>query len=635
MNLGLDDTLTRLRINSAVDAAGHGIPQTGILPYDPSNPPDDAAGIVNVASNQADNTDYDFSKASYTGVGGGTDADYECYNWYRQLFIKLTDVVATSASNAITSAVAKFAAGYTYPMPFVLLGGGGSSVALTGYLNRTSNTGASLFTDAGMGTPLNSSATMTGGVLWFGTALAETAANALKAVGHSLYAANEGANTIIPRWDRTNGWGELGSTGGEAYDIACPLPVNFIRAGVRYYFRVLVTQRSGTTATTAARVSVGIWDETAGRKRFLEGSNLALSVTPVGTAGATTYDYRVLADLDDGTTLMSDVTTIANGNATLSASNYNRLTWQNSTGILRLRIYRSTGGVIKRVFTVTNGANDYNDYGTDEGETPVAMPTAPEQRPIAYVVSPQFTLQGNGTWLSFLIALDIPATYDSSTTTGKQWLRFTVEGTETDARAFLFDRVMLSTDNGGWQRSARDLNKISSQTPTSVPTSDGGQGGGGIDRCFVLSTPVTLCDEDGQNMRKLPIGEVERGDFVYSGGRRVNRVVRIRDSISKTVISIRMSNGVEFECSPSERFITSRADREGTRLDDLTAGDEILSIGADGETVERSTITVYGIRHGTTKVRTLSLRGGKTFVAGHGDGLSGVIAHNNKGALIS
>jgi hypothetical protein len=33
--------------------------------------------------------------------------------------------------------------------------------------------------------------------------------------------------------------------------------------------------------------------------------------------------------------------TVANGNATLSTSNYNRLTWENSAGILNYRIYRT------------------------------------------------------------------------------------------------------------------------------------------------------------------------------------------------------------------------------------------------------------------------------------------------------
>lgn len=42
------------------------------------------------------------------------------------------------------------------------------------------------------------------------TLLAESAANALKYTGHSLYAANEGVNGNLPRWERVNGWIEFG-----------------------------------------------------------------------------------------------------------------------------------------------------------------------------------------------------------------------------------------------------------------------------------------------------------------------------------------------------------------------------------------------------------------------------------------
>lgn len=617
MQLGLDNTLTQQRINAAVKAADIGGSQSSVLPYDPANPPDSTSGSVNIAANLIDNTDFDFSKNGYTASGAG-DADYECYNFYRQLFIKLTDVVATSGSNAISSAAAKFASTYTYPMPFVLLGAGASNVALTGYLNRTANGTASLFTDAGMGTPLNASVTLTGGVLWFGTLLAENSANALKATGHSLFAANEGTDTIIPRWDRTHGWGELGSTGAESYDIACPLPVNFVRAGVRYYFRILIGQRSGATATDAARVSFGIWDATTARSRFLESSNMTLSVGPVGSTGATTYAYRIIADLDDGTSLMSDVTTITNGNASLSGSNYNRLTWANSSGVLRLRIYRSVGGVIKRVFTITNGANDFNDYGTDEGETPVSMPTTSQERPIAYKVSPQFTPPGAGSWTPFLLWLDIPTTYDSSTTTGKQWLRFTVEGTETDVRAFLFDRVMISTDNGGWQRSARDFNKIVSGVPTSVPPDDGGQGGGGIDdgRCFVLDTPVIRCDVNGENQQEVPIGEIVKGNFILDDNR-VRLVHRKpKDGLAKRLVYVRLTSGVEFTCTPSEKFVTSRTDIDGTRIDKMTRGDIIQ--GFDRHTVEYPVIKEYENIEldEPVWVRTLMLKGGHTFLVG-------------------
>lgn len=621
-NSSLRQQLTEIKIN---DRRGGGDGTPIILPYDPNNAPDNTNTTVVVASNYVDNSDFDFSKNGYIASGAG-DADFECYNFYRQRFIKLTDVVTTSASNAITSAVGKFKNTYTYPMEFVLLNGGASGQAISGYINRNaSDTSALLYSDVAMTTPLNVSNTLTDAVLWFGESLTETAAKALKYTGHSLYAANEGALDIIPRWDRTKGWGEFGSDiAADSWDIATPLPLNFIRAGVTYYFRILISQRSGATAGGPVRVYFGLFDNTTGQKRFLESSNLDLTVTPVGTAGSTTYKYRIIADLDDGTEITSDLVTITNGNAALSTSNYNRLTWENAAGILNYRIFREAAGVVKRVFTIRNGSHDYNDYGTDEGETPPSMPSASVLRPVAYKVSPEFTLSGTGIWHSFLLSLEIPSTYDSSVTTGKQWLRFGIEGLAGQERVFVFDRVMLSTSNGGWQRSARDLNKILSQSPTSLPGDDGGQGGGGIGGCFVMETPILVCAKDGSNLTEIPIGTPQdelTGQYLFVGNR-VNRIKAVSDSYTDFIVRCTLRSGVTFDCSPSERFITSVLDKHGTRIDALTLGDEISHWARRRK--RQFDIVGYRIIKQRTLVRTLHLVSGKTFCVGRLMGIRGL-----------
>jgi hypothetical protein len=607
------------------------------LPFDPNNAPDDATSPLVLGQNQIDNSDFDYSKKGYTGAGAADD-DQECYNFYRQRFIKVTDVVTTAASNTITSASNPFSSSYTYPMDFVLLNGGAAGVALSGYINRNgADNSAKLYSDAAFTTPLNVTPTLVNATLWFGTTLAESSTNAVKASGHSTFAANEGTNTKIPRWDRTNGWLEMGSDTADKFDITTPLPINLVRAGVTFYFRCIVSQRSGTSGSGPVRMSFGIWDSSSAQKRFLEGSNFDISGSPVGTTGATSYDYNVLADLDDGRTLVSDTVTIANGNASLSALNYNRLTWANVVGVLRFRIYRKVGGVTKRIFTITNGAHDYNDYGTDEGETPASLPTAGGVRPIAYAVSTAFDPEdiGSGSWLAVLMQVTVPATYDSSATTDKQWLRIQVEGNTHDERMILMDRVMLSTSNGGWARSARDLNKIATSVPSSTPPDGGGQGGTGTDdgregTCFPLDTLVLACDRDGKNVRPVPIGELKRGDYVFSGDRRVFRIRYIRSGTAKELAVFTLSHGVQLFCTLTERFITSRADVKGTLISNLTLGDEML--GWSNGRVSRETIEEYVVCRANEPVRTLKLAGGHTFVVGAiVDGeFRGVIAHNEK-----
>jgi len=597
--------------------------ERGVLPYDPTNAPDDASTPQIVATQYLDNSDFDFSKDGYINnptVGG--DQAQECYNWYRQRFIKVIDLTTTATSTAVSSADGPFKAGYSYPMDFVLLNGKTTGEALIGTLTRVDDNNATLSVAA--------ENTLAGAVLWFGTTLAENSTNALKASGHSTFAANEGANDIIPRWDKTNGWVEIASDTDDAFDLACPLPLNFVRGGITLYFRCIIALRSGATANQPVRLSIGIWDSTTAEKRFIESANLDLSVSPVGTTGATTYTYKIIADLDDGTTIESDEVTIANGNATLSASNYNRLVWDNAVGVLNFRIYRSVGGIVKRVFTITNGGHDFNDTGGDEGETLGSLPDSGVTRPIAYRVSSEFNPQSETTWQIVRLRLEMPGTYDTSRTTSKQWFRLGIEGTAGSERLVTVDRVMLSTSDGGWQRSSRDLNKILNQNPSSLPTSTT-QGGTGIDQCFPLDTPILICDKDGTNMRPIPIGEVQRGDYVVSGGLRPNRVKEDpKDSVADVLITFILSNGLAGTCTPSERFITSRADKQGTRIDQLTFGDELLC-WRDGR-IEKATIEELRFIRQKEIVRTLSLKPGKTFLvlSDKTSEFLGVLAHNNK-----
>src|SRR5438046_880366 len=108
-----NDNLERQRTDIAINTRrlGGTVSDTGILPYDPTDPPDADSTTIVSAPNFIDNSDLDYSVNDYTASGAGDD-DYECYNFYRQRFIKLTDVVATNASNAITSAAGKFKSTY-------------------------------------------------------------------------------------------------------------------------------------------------------------------------------------------------------------------------------------------------------------------------------------------------------------------------------------------------------------------------------------------------------------------------------------------------------------------------------------------------------------------------------------------
>ena len=438
---------------------GDGSATDPLPPFTAYTPPDAGSTTTTaLIDNLLEGTDFDYSKDAYVNdpaIGG--DEDEETYNWYRHRLIKVSDVVATAASPTIESASAPVKAAYTYPMNFVLYGAGGTEAqTLTGTLTRVDDETATLST--------NALATLTAGTLFFGETLAESTATAIKATDHSLFAATEGADEDIPRWNKESGWLEGGSM-DEPWSLDSPLSQNHIKPSLTLYIQAIIRVRE-TAEPDGVQLYFGIWDATAAQQRWLEGSNFTLNVTPVGTTGGTSVSYKAVAILNDGSAIESPVVTIANSNAVLSGSNYNRLTWTNAPGIQNFTIYRLMGGVYKRIFTITNGSSDYNDTGGDEA-TVSGWPSTSTARPYVYKET-EVLLPTVSTWLAVQETIIVPNTYNMQNTTGKQWFRMGIVGETADERNILIDRVGLSLSPGGWNKSVKDRFAVS-QVPTSTP----------------------------------------------------------------------------------------------------------------------------------------------------------------------
>lgn len=93
----------------------------------------------------------------------------------------------------------------------------------------------------------------------------------------------------------------------------------------------------------------------------------APTVTNEGTAGATTYGYKIVAFLGDAVihTAASSEGTTATGNAALDSTNFNRLTWPAISGATTYTVYRTTGGASPPVL-LTSGLTvaTYDDTGS-------------------------------------------------------------------------------------------------------------------------------------------------------------------------------------------------------------------------------------------------------------------------------
>jgi hypothetical protein len=70
----------------------------------------------------------------------------------------------------------------------------------------------------------------------------------------------------------------------------------------------------------------------------------APTVAAQGTTGSTTWGYRVTAFSDTGETLASSETQITDGNATLSSTNHNLVSWSAVSGAVKYGVYRTTAG---------------------------------------------------------------------------------------------------------------------------------------------------------------------------------------------------------------------------------------------------------------------------------------------------
>ncbi len=92
-----------------------------------------------------------------------------------------------------------------------------------------------------------------------------------------------------------------------------------------------------------------------------------LGVTATGTTGSTAYSYRISAFNSIGETLACASVAIANGNATLSATNYNALAWTLVSGATGYNIWgRKATGLGETYMGTVYGVVVYNDQGGDE-----------------------------------------------------------------------------------------------------------------------------------------------------------------------------------------------------------------------------------------------------------------------------
>jgi hypothetical protein len=103
----------------------------------------------------------------------------------------------------------------------------------------------------------------------------------------------------------------------------------------------------------------------------------SLALTVAGTAGATTYGYKVSALVGSRESLPCEEVSVTTGNATLGAVNYNTLTWASVLGATSYRIYRNTSGGTPATTGLIGTATGvtFNDTGIAVSSTTIPTTT--------------------------------------------------------------------------------------------------------------------------------------------------------------------------------------------------------------------------------------------------------------------
>lgn len=403
---------------------------------------------------------------------------------------------------------------------------------------------------------------------------------------------------------------------------------------------------SGSFPSAGVELGFWIYDNTAGQRKRLEGATdvLNLRVTVKGTPAATvSAKYRIVATTDWGDEIVSNEVTVNRPTdpSYVTGSAYVLLQWDRLPGVLSYDIYMDTGGVLQLVYQSDTDSGAYADQGRRE-RTVGAWP-AGATLPVAYAAFKEGRFQpanwydDKSAWGTFLApVLHVPAGYDMSVTTGRQWLVGGLTAALTGAgmkRALIIDQLMLTTDPGLFADSPLDEQALRPQSVTMSGSYQGGAGtgGGGIgtdpgdeggERCVVEETKITL---------QLPCssvtlaGQLSLDDLLMSRHKRMAFISGLRITKPVQVWSLRTKGGYHLTGSPSHRVITGFKDGRGVPLSSLVPGDSVLVYNWEGERFSedrvRSCRPLARLRH----VIEIKLSGPEhTYIA------NGVVSHNLK-----
>jgi hypothetical protein len=460
-----------------------------------------------------------------------------------------------------------------------------------------------------------------------------TSATNLASSGALIADGNSGYGSLTngePIWDQINSRFNIGYTSSNLdFDVSCPLAKDFIFPGHRYYIYFETILASDSVSLNGVEFYCGFWDNTAGQRKWIEGSDFTPTATLYGPAGTRTLKYKILALTDGGEDILSTEVTVSNAPTTMSESNHVRLSFTGAPGFIEFQIYRFDGVTYRQVGNIRNSIDlQFYDMQENAGELVSGYPTAPGNRPQAKETTVGLTGISTG-FTAHTMIIQIPTTYNRANTgNNQQYFRFGLTGAISTTRGLGIRRIMVSEGYGPWVRAQGDLiDPLSSPSATAASSPVSGTTTGTTPDngpyCVTLDTLIdTIKNVNGIDVIiPRPIGELKRGDLVVCGST-VAPIRRFRKGCVQETLTITTKRGYKLTCSLSHRIVKSRFDRAGTAAEHLTVGDQIL-VSQDGSLDQDSIIDITH-NPGVTEVMTLTIPSPHLFVSNN------IVSHNRK-----
>lgn len=173
--------------------------------------------------------------------------------------------------------------------------------------------------------------------------------------------------------------GQVPTWNGSSWGAATPSNAN---SPLAYGAAFSVQNTTGTVSASSASLTL------ANAKDFANGNGIrinhagasfalpaptSLTITPTGTTGATAYQYTIASlDLSGGVGATITPVSTATGNATLSQTNYNALSWTAAAGVGYYLVCGNKSGSLVPIAIVNT--NSYQDMGVEAWGPPDFLP---------------------------------------------------------------------------------------------------------------------------------------------------------------------------------------------------------------------------------------------------------------------